>query len=161
MVTVSVTRFRLNSGSPRGQIPFFYHTLSSVWQSARASGFLRGKLVADTDRTYWTITIWQDLEASRTFMKTGAHKRAMRAMPFFMDWCDEASTCHFEYDGDDVPGLVDVHQQMQLRGHFLRLHHPSVEHQAKHVPCLLWSFGRVLHVAHGGHYAIDQHSLDF
>lgn len=134
MVTVSVTRFRLSSGSLRGQIPFFYHTLMSVRQSARAPGFLRGKLVADANRTYWTITVWQDLESARVFQKTGAHKRAMRAMPFFMDWCDEASTCHFEYDGDDVPNLAEVHQQMQQRDHFLRLHRPSPEHQNKRVP---------------------------
>lgn len=133
MVLVSVTRFRLNSGSPRGQLPFFYHTLLSIRQARRAPGFLRGKVFADVNRTYWTMTIWEDLPAARAFQKSGAHKRAMRAMPFFMQWCDEAATGHFEFEGDGLPGWFEAHHALVAHGRFLKLAQPSVDHQERRI----------------------------
>ena len=130
MAIVSVTRFRLNSGAVRGNTLFFWHTLRSIRQAGRSAGFVRGQTYADANRTYWTITMWESIEAVRAYMKSGAHLKAMRAMPRMMRWCDEAQTGHFEHHGEDVPNLVVCHEQLMQQAHFLRLKYPSADHTA-------------------------------
>lgn len=130
MAIVSVTRFRLNSGAVRGNTVFFWHTLRSIRQAGGSPGFVRGHTYADANRTYWTVTMWGSIEAVRAYMKSGAHLRAMRAMPRLMRWCDEAQTCHFEYTGAELPDLLVCHEHLVEHGHFLRLKQPSIDHAA-------------------------------
>lgn len=74
-IYVSITGFR-----PKGVLSlplFWWRTLSSFAQARRARGNLQvaGRLV---DGTYHTLTVWTDEASMRSFVSSGAHRRAMR-----------------------------------------------------------------------------------
>jgi hypothetical protein len=130
MAIISVTRFKLRGGALRGQALFFWHTFRSIRQASGAPGFLHGKTYADADRTYWTVTVWEDRAAVRAFQTSGAHLAAMRAMPRLMRWCDEAATGHWESSDGAIPSLPEIHRRFVDHARLLKLRQPSPAHAA-------------------------------
>jgi len=54
----------------------------------------------DAHWTFWTLTVWEDENAMRTFRGSGAHSQVM---PRLAEWCDEASYAHWTSPDDAVP----------------------------------------------------------
>ena len=109
---ISMTRLRLRSWWHVAG--FARHTLATLRQAAGADGFIDGRLLAGGRLTFWTVTRWSQDDAMRRWRAEGAHGRAM---PFLMDWCDEASVARWEQpDGAPFPNWPDCHQRMASRG---------------------------------------------
>lgn len=81
----------------------------------------------DRGRTFWTVTLWDDLASMRAYRDSGAHAKAMRKIA---DWCDEASTATWEQGPEALPGLEELAQRMVAAGRFVTLPHASRAHQA-------------------------------
>ncbi|MDQ4421099.1 DUF3291 domain-containing protein [Sphingobium sp. DEHP117] len=120
---VAVTRLRLRSAL---YLPaFFFRSLRILSQVKKAEGFRGGSVVQDKDRTFWTMTLWDDPASMRTFMLSGAHKLAM---PRLSGWCDEASVVSWEQEGDRLPQWEEAASAMRAAGQASRLGKPSVNH---------------------------------
>lgn len=129
MVFVSATRLRLRSPI---YLPFFYwHALPTQWQIAKTPGFLGGKLLADNNLAYWTITVWQDEAAMKILRDKGAHKKVM---PQLHNWCDEAVLAHWYQETNKIPSFAEVHQRMMAQGFFTRLPHASASQLQRYIP---------------------------
>jgi hypothetical protein len=120
MVWVSLTRLRVRSVwfMPR----FFWYAQQSQKQVERAEGFLLGGLLADRERTFWTMTLWESRAAMLGYMTSGAHKKAM---PKLMDWCDEASVAGWEQDEAVMPRWEEADRRMRAQGRVATVHRPS------------------------------------
>lgn len=126
MALVSVTRLRLRSN--RYILPFLFDTIFSFWQAKRAQGHLKSSLRRAQNRTFWTLSVWKDETAMRSYMRSGAHAKAM---PKLQKWCDEASVVHWHQEGTPLPSWTEAEQIMRERGRFMRLVHPSSAQLAK------------------------------
>ena len=120
---VSLTRLRVRSIRflPR----FSVHLLRTVWQIRRSPGFQRGELLADRQWTFWTMTGWDDEASMRRYMTAGSHKQAM---PYLLDWCDEASVAHW---GNAEAALVpweEADERMRATGRASKVRNPSPNH---------------------------------
>jgi hypothetical protein len=122
---ISLTRLRLRSA--RFLLPFFWHTWRSLRQVRRAAGFHAGRMARDTHGGYWTVTMWDDLDAMRAYRNDGAH---MAAMPKLIAWCDEASVAHWRHDGPALPDGDDMLARMRALGRVSKVRHPSAAHAA-------------------------------
>lgn len=118
---VSVTRLRLRSW--RQVAGFMRHTAASLRQAVGAAGFLDGRLLAARRFTFWTVTRWSSDDAMRQWKATGAHGRAM---PFLMEWCDEASVARWEQDDDaPFPTWQECQRRMARQGRASLVRLPS------------------------------------
>jgi hypothetical protein len=86
MAIVSVTRLRLHS--IRFFPGFFWYTRRSIWQAKRTPGNLGVRVRKTKGLAFWTLAIWRDDQAIRTFVPASPHKEAMQKLPH---WCDEAA----------------------------------------------------------------------
>jgi hypothetical protein len=86
MPITSITRLRISHW--RFLPAFALHTFRSRNQILKAKGFLGGYLAGGPRRASWTVTVWEDLDSTREYRRTGAH---LKAMPKLLDWCDEAA----------------------------------------------------------------------
>jgi hypothetical protein len=125
MPLVSATRLRIRS--PWYLPAFFFYTLRATRQARSANGNHVVKLLPDAHRTFWTCTLWTDLESMRAYVSAGAHRQSMKRLAH---WCDEASVVHWEQDSLALPGWDGVHRRMQQQGRPSRLDHPSAAHLA-------------------------------
>jgi hypothetical protein len=126
---VSMTRLRLRSW--RQIAGFTRHTAASLRQAIGVAGFLDGRLLAGR-LTFWTVTRWSSDDAMREWRATGAHARAM---PFLMDWCDEASVARWEQpDGAPFPTWQDCHRRMADQGRASLVRQPSDTQKAGAAP---------------------------
>lgn len=127
MAFVSVTRLRLRFW---WYLPlFFRHALPSFQQSANAFG----NLSTQVDRrgtVFWTLTVWLDEAAMRSYMTSGAHRKAM---PKLVEWCDEASTVHWHQDAPTCT-WQEAKQRMLGQGRLYPLKRPSKAHAAGLIP---------------------------
>src|SRR5262245_47880620 len=107
MAFVAVTRLRLSS------IFFLPFLLLNNWKSSRqvksAFGFLGGQLLIDRKLTFWTMTVWSNLDSMRAFRNSGAHQTAM---PLLAHWCNESSSVHWEQDYSTIPHWREAHEWM-------------------------------------------------
>ncbi len=111
MPFVSVTRLRLRSAK---FVPFLlWNNWRSSRQVARSAGFLGGQLLVDCRLTFWTMTVWKNLESMRSFRNDDAHKDAM---PKLAHWCDESSAVHWEQGQPSVPHWLEAHKRMVREG---------------------------------------------
>lgn len=124
MPTVSVTRLRLRSAFfwPA----FILHALSSARQARAAKGCLSVS-VRKSGGAYWTLTTWRDVDEMRAFMLNGSHRKAM---PHLVNWCDEASTTRFEWDGEALPSWSVAEDHMAAHGKLSPVKQPSAAHAA-------------------------------
>lgn len=122
---VSVTRVRVRS---LVHLPgFVWRTQRSIAQIRRAGGFLGGALLPDRRMTFWTLTLWVDGEAMRSFMSAGAHRRAM---PSIVAASDEASVVHWEQAEAKMPSWTVAAERMRREGRPTKLRQPSADHLA-------------------------------
>jgi hypothetical protein len=126
---VSVTRLHLRSA---WFLPLFIWRSTKAERQARAaSGNLFVNLRRDRHAAYWTMTIWADEQAMRTFMLGGAHRVAM---PRLIHWCDEASLVHWHQDTPEVPSWDEAQRRLQSEGRTSKLKHPSEAHVKFQLP---------------------------
>jgi hypothetical protein len=93
----------------------------------RAPGFMGGRLLVDTQRTFWTLTAWESEKAMRDFRGSGAHKAVM---PRLVDWCDEASVVHWTSESAELPSWSETADRMRRQGRPSRVVRPSPDHEA-------------------------------
>lgn len=129
MVFVSATRLRLRS--PLYLPAFGWNLLLTTWQSVNTPGFLGGKLLLDDNRTFWTLTAWEEQAAMKIYRNSGAHRSVM---PQIQDWCDEASVVHWQQDNNNLPNWEQVHHRMVTDGFFTKLAKPSSAHLKRDIP---------------------------
>ena len=91
-------------------------------QVRKAAGFLRGALLPDRERVFWTMTGWDSQESMRRYMLSGSHKTAM---PKLMEWCDEASVAHWEQEAAELPGWEQADRRMRETGRVSKVKHPA------------------------------------
>lgn len=123
MTFVSVTRLRIRS--LRFMPGFALHAMGSLRQCRQASGFVNGALLPDRKLTFWTMTLWRDQAAMRTYVAGGAHAKAMSRL---LHWCDEASVVHWIQDDPALPGWDEADLRMRTQGRPSRVRHPSAVH---------------------------------
>jgi hypothetical protein len=126
---VSVTRLRIRSLSAYFQ--FLAKNEGAVRQVVASPGFIRGRLLVDGFRTFWTATIWQDEASMRAYRSAGSHGAIMNRLP---GWCDEASVTHWAQDHDELPDWKETHRRMSTQGRPSRVDRPSAAHQARVIP---------------------------
>lgn len=125
MAFVSLTRLRIRKW---WYLPsFFWHTIPSLNQAKKASGNISAVAVNDSNRVFWTMSVWTDEAAMRAYMISGAHGKAM---PKLMEWCDEAATAHWTQDSNEPPSWKDAHVLIKERGRRSKVRHPSQAHEA-------------------------------
>jgi hypothetical protein len=135
----SVTRLRVRAFV---YLPaFLWMTFRSQRQVSRAKGFAGGRLLIDSHRTYWTLTVWESELAMKQFRGSGAHARVM---PKLMNWCDEASYAHWTInketviegttDAGIVPSWPEAYAHLASEGRLSRVEHPSPDHEGRHFP---------------------------
>ncbi len=117
---VSLTRLRLRSIR---FLPLFgIDMLRTNSQVKKAGGFLHGRLLADRDWTFWTLTAWDSQASMRAYMLSGPHKAAM---PKLMEWCDEASVAHWEQVEAELPTWEEADRRMRTTGRLSKVLHPA------------------------------------
>ena len=127
MPVVSITRLRIRSWI---FLPaFFFRSLRIGQQAKKAPGNLGAKILNDSQRTFWTSTIWESESAMKTFMLTPPHGPAMRKL---LEWCDEAAVVHWSQPGSESPAWTEAHARMQREGRASKVNHPS-EDQRRYV----------------------------
>ena len=125
MPIVSITRLRVRSW--RYLAPFLLYALRSSRQAKHSAGNLAVSLLRDSDRVFWTCTVWTTESVMKEFMLTGAHRQAMRKL---LEWCDEASLVHWEQESDQEPGWDEAHRKLQTQGRRSKVNHPSPAHES-------------------------------
>ena len=120
MPFVSITRLRVRFGR---YVPvFLIQSLRAALQAKRSAGNLAVSVLRDTDRAFWTRTVWRDEAAMRSFMQSGVHRRVMARLP---EWCDEAALVHWVQDADEPPSWAEAHRRLQKEGRRSRVSHAS------------------------------------
>jgi hypothetical protein len=123
---ISVTRLRVRR--LQYMPAFLWYTFASQRQAKRATGFCGGRLLVDANRTYWTLTAWQDERAMRAFRGSGAHAQVM---PRLLNWCDEAAYAHWLAVDSEVPDWMQAYEHLLHDGRLSRVAHPSANHEAR------------------------------
>jgi hypothetical protein len=125
MAVVSATRLRVRSFL---YLPaFLLASNRASRQAASSPGFQKGQLVVDHGRTFWTVTLWDDLASMKAYRGSGAHGAMM---PKITTWCDEASTATWEQDSDRLPDMDELAQRMVAAARFVKLPKASRAHEA-------------------------------
>ena len=124
MPFVSVSRLRVRSW--RYLPGFVIQSLRAVRQAKLADGSLAVSVLRDVDRAFWTRTVWRDEAATRSFMRSGVHRRIMARLP---EWCDEAALAHWVQDDNEPPSWAEAHRRLQQEGRRSRVNHPSDAHR--------------------------------
>lgn len=106
-VYVSITGLRLKR--PWHAVPFFWHAIRSFRQARRAAGNLRAE-TGTIDGVHHTLTVWENEAAMRDFIRSGAHRRAVRAFRSI------ASGKTFGFETTEAPEWSAVHRLWQDRG---------------------------------------------
>jgi hypothetical protein len=126
MNLVSVTRLRIRK--LRFFPGFAWLALRSTIQARRTEGNLWTLTIKDRGLIFWTITVWRDQAAMRSFRNSGAHKLAM---PKLFEWCDEATYIHWEQASDAPPDLRSAYDRLVAEGVVSRVRCPSSNHAAR------------------------------
>lgn len=131
MPWVSLTRLRLRGY--RHVPSFLWQARLSSEQARRSPGFLAGAVFASPlHRTFWTMTVWKEEAAMRSFRGGGDHRHVMTRLA---DWCDEAAVAHWQQRDAAVPDSAEMLRRMQTTGRVSRVNHPTPGHaEGKTVP---------------------------
>lgn len=129
MVFVSVTRLHVRS--PLHLPAFLWNVALTTWQSVNTPGFLGGKLLKDTNQTYWTMTAWEEAAAMKIYRNSGAHRNVM---PRIQDWCDEAAVVHWQQEDSNLPDWEEAYRRMLANGFSTKLSQPSPAHLQRDIP---------------------------
>lgn len=125
MPSVSITRLRVRGlhRMPR----FMWHAMRSIGQVRGSPGYLAGGTATEPGLVFWTVTVWDHLDAMRAFRNSGRH---MTAMKHLIDMCSEASYAHWEQAGRDLPSSDEMHRRMSAEGKLSKVRVPSPRHEA-------------------------------
>jgi hypothetical protein len=126
---VSLTRLRIRSVP--AWIQFISQNEGAVRQVVRAPGFIKGALLIDGIRTFWTVTLWQDESSMRRYRGSAPHAALMAKLPA---WCDEAWVTHWNQDHNRVPDWKEAHKLMSSSGRRSRVDRPSTNQEQGKVP---------------------------
>ena len=63
----------------------------------------------------------------RAFMLNGSHRTAM---PHLVQWCDEASTCHWDQASGDLPSWTEAERRLAAEGRVSAVKYPSAAQAA-------------------------------
>ena len=129
MAFVSVTRLRIRSIFYMPQ--FMWYALRSRGQSECAPGLIAGSVMREARNAFWTLTLWESVEAMEAFRTKGAH---MAAMPKLLDWCDEAAVVHWTQESRELPSWQQAYERMIKEGRPSKVHRPSKAHLAHNFP---------------------------
>jgi hypothetical protein len=141
MTFISVTRLHLRS--PLYLPAFLWNTFLSTWQVINTPGFKGGKLLADANQTYWTMTAWDEQAAMKIYRNRGTHRSVM---PKIQDWCDEASFVHWQQEDSNLPDWIEVYNRMMQEGFSTKLSKPSSAHLERNIQQPRYSkLGLILH----------------
>lgn len=125
MRIISVTRLRLRSIR---FLPSLYWKTRKLRQFLeKAPGFVKGKLLADRNRAFWTMTMWEDLDSMRAFRNSKAHAAVI---PNGVRWCDEVSGVYWETQADELPDWDEAYRRMSESGKPSSLKFPSADSKA-------------------------------
>ena len=94
----------------------------------KAPGFLMGKLLADRNRAFWTMTMWKDIESMRAFRNSRLH---VAVIPKAARWCDEASFVHWETQAVELPDWEEAHRRMSESGKPSPVRFPSEDYRVR------------------------------
>ena len=122
----SVTRLRVRA--IRYLPSFYWMTARTQRQTARAAGFVGGRLLVDAKWTFWTLTVWESESAMKAFRGSGAHANVM---PRLFSWCDEAAYAHWIPADDSIPSWPEAYDHLLDEGRLSRVAHPSASHEAR------------------------------
>ena len=129
MKFVSVTRLKIRK--LRFLPGFAWHTARSMWQARQLDSNVRTSLVKDRGLVFWTVTVWENQEAMRSFRNSGAHQTAM---PRLFEWCDEATYVHWLQEDGTLPDLKTAYHRLVAEGVVSRVKHPSRNHATRAFP---------------------------
>jgi sugar lactone lactonase YvrE len=107
MALISVTRLRLRS--PRYLLPFLWEMLLASRQANHAPGNLKTVTRSAGNLVFWTMTLWADETAMKTYRNTGAH---LRVMPKLRQWCDQSDAVHWHSDSATLPSWQEAEQRI-------------------------------------------------
>lgn len=124
MALISITRLRLRS--VRFLPMFLLYSFRSNQQAKHASGNLASTVRAQGNNVFWTMTVWKDEASMRSFMRSGAHRKAM---PKLQQWCAEASVINWEAEDATLPTWAEAETAMITHGRSIPLPHGSIAHQ--------------------------------
>jgi heme-degrading monooxygenase HmoA len=123
MPFVSITRLRIRGNE---QLVAFGAVMPVVFaQASDAPGRLAMDLLAESNNTFWTKTVWTDRAAMRAYMTSGSHGAVM---PELSEWCDEAHVAHWEQDTEDLPTWDEAYRRLMSDGRSSAVAHPSSDH---------------------------------
>lgn len=131
MAFVSVTRLHVRSILYFPQ--FMVYALRSAGQARGSAGFLGGRLMRDTGKAFWTLTVWTDPRAMEAYRTSGVHRAAM---PKLLHWCDEAPVVHWTQESNTVPDWEEAQQRMVKEGRQSKVNHPSPAQARREIPLL-------------------------
>ena len=121
----SVTRLHLRSG--RFLLPFFWYGVRSARQAKRTPGNLGVQLRRTNGVAFWTLSMWETIEAMKKFIFASPHRKAMEKLP---QWCDEASFCDWEQTGTEWSSWDQAAEKLHASGHLAKVLHPSEQQKA-------------------------------
>lgn len=124
MTFASVTRLRPRS--VRFLPGILMHTWRTRKQLEKADGFLGGYLATSPGLALWTITLWRDETAMRSFRNAQSH---LRAMPTLIRACAEASVVNWNDAGEVIPEPSEAAERLKS-GRTSKLRYPSTAHAA-------------------------------
>jgi len=129
MYFVSLTRLRVRSWIhlPR----FILANEASVKSIKRINGFISGKELVDKGLVFWTVTVWDSMEAMKQFRNNDPHKTAMRKLPV---WCNEGSYAHWTQDESEIPDWSSLYQKMMTIGKLTKVKNPSPRQEGMNYP---------------------------
>jgi hypothetical protein len=128
MAIVSVTRLHLRS--LRFFPGFLWYTRRSMRQAKKTPGNLGVRVRKTKGLAFWTLAIWRDNPAIRTFVPAWPHKEAMQKLPH---WCDEAAFADWEQDTADWPSWETASEKLGTSGRLVNVLHPSEQHRASRI----------------------------
>ena len=134
MPFVSVTRLRVKS--LLYLIPFMRANEASVKELKGSVGLLKGKELIDKKLTFWTITLWENEEAMKSFRGSSAHRNAMQQLP---TWCNEASYHHWMQDENEFPDWNSISEKLFSEGKLSKVRTPSNAQINNQFPSIKWT----------------------
>ena len=74
---------------------------------------------------FWTLSLWQTIEAMKKFMFASPHKEAMQRLP---RWCNAASFADWEQN--KFASWDQAADKLRASGRLAKVLHPSIRHKA-------------------------------
>lgn len=109
---------------------------ASVKELVRSTGLLKGKELIDKNLTFWTLTVWDDVDSMKAFRSSSAHRFAMQQLP---TWCDEASYHHWMQEESECPAWTTATERLFTEGKLSKVKKPSKAQLSNQFPVIKWS----------------------